>query len=135
MGFLLPTTFFFVNLMLLGIVVWAVRPLSRGRRPWPQAPVMLPRRVRLAVEIVFGLVNPVLYLSILAPALPELGSGAGGRLVPLTASAWILLAAFWAVRIFGAALNPGSRAVRAGVRTLIAPALLDAESNLAQCAP
>jgi hypothetical protein len=80
------------------------------------------RWLRLAVEIVFGLINPVLYLAILTPSLPGLRSDAGWWLA-LTTSAWILLTAFWTLRIFGATLDQRSRSVRAGVRTLLVAAL------------
>ena len=86
-------------------------------------PVLLRRWVRLALEIAFGLLNPVLYLAILTPALPDLRSAKGWWLVPLTTSAWILMAAFWALRVFGAVLDPRSRRVRAGIRTLLVAAL------------
>jgi hypothetical protein len=123
MVFLAPTTIFFANLVLLGAVVWAVASHARGYGPWPKVPGFLRRWVRLAVETAFGLINPVLYLAILAPALPELRSGAGFWLVPLTTGAWILLAAFWALRVFGGALDPCSRVVGAGIRTLLVAAL------------
>jgi hypothetical protein len=74
------------------------------------------------------LINPVIYLAILTPALPDLSfpglvPDAQLRLAPLTAGAWILLGAFWTLRIFGAALDPRSRAVRVGVRALLLAAL------------
>jgi hypothetical protein len=122
--FLLIPAFIFAYLVLLAAVVWAAASHARGRQPWPYAPAFLRRWGRLAVEIAFGLINPVLYLAILTPSLPafsfpDLRAGAPWWLAPLTASAWILLAAFWALRIFGAALDPRSRSVRAAVRTLL----------------
>ena len=126
--FLLIPAFLFADLLLLAAVVWAVAGHSRGRQPWPNAPAFARRWVRLALEIAFGLINPVLYLAILNPLLPALSfpalrSGAEWWLAPLTTSAWILLAAFWTLRLFGAALDPRSRAVRAGVRTLLLASL------------
>jgi len=127
MAFLLVPAFFFADLALLAAVVWAAASHSRGRQPWPNLPPFARRWGRLAVEIAFGLINPVLYLAILTPSLPDLSfpdlrSDAPWWLA-LTASAWILLAAFWTLRIFGAALDPRSRPVRAGVRTLLVAAL------------
>ena len=34
-GILLTTMYFFVNVVILGAVVWAVVWHARGRRPWP----------------------------------------------------------------------------------------------------
>lgn len=121
--FLLIPAFFFADLLLLGAVVWSVAGRARGRPAWPKAPVFLRRWGRLAVEIMFGLVNPVLYLAILNVALPMNRPGAEWWLAPLTTSAWILLTAFWSLRICGAAFDPGSRAVRVGVRALLLASL------------
>jgi hypothetical protein len=127
LAFLLVPAFFFVHLALLGAVVWAAVSHSRGRQPWPNLPPFARRWGRLAVEIAFGLINPVLYLAILTPSLPDLSfpplrSDAQWWLA-LTASAWILLVAFWSLRMFGAALDLRSRPVRAGVRTLLVASL------------
>src|SRR5262249_12690818 len=110
-------------------VVWDVAGHARGLRPWPQMPASLRRWGRLAVEIAFGLINPVIYLAVLNPALPNLSFP--GLLLdsrwwgaPLTAGAWILLAAFWTLRIFGAALNPRSSAARIVVRALLLASLV-----------
>ena len=120
---LVIASFFWATPALFGVVVWLVASHSRGHQPWPKMPVVMRRWARLAVETSFGLINPVLYLAILAPSLPELRSVAGWWPAPLTACAWILLAAFWALRIFGAALDPRSRTVRAGIGALLAAAL------------
>ncbi len=120
---LLIPAIFFLDLALLGAVLWMAGSHARGRRPWPGVPERWRRPVRLALEIVFGLINPLLYLAILMPALPPLRSGADWWLAPLQACAWILLAAFWGVRLFGSALDAESRGVRAGVRLLLAAAI------------
>jgi hypothetical protein len=125
---LLIPAFLFADLLLLAAVVWAVAGHSRGRQPWPYLPAFARQWGRLALEIAFGLINPVLYLAILTPSLPafsfpDLRSGAKWWLVPLTTGAWILLMAFWTLRIFGAALDTRSRSVRAGVRTLLLASL------------
>jgi hypothetical protein len=121
--FLLIPAFFFADLLLLAAVVWSVAGRARGRQAWPRVPVILRRWGRLAVEIMFGLVNPVLYLAILTVALPLNRPGAEWWLAPLTTSAWVLLTAFWTLRICGAAFDPGSRAVRVGVRALLLASL------------
>jgi hypothetical protein len=66
----------------------------------------------------------VLYLAVLTPSLPALRPGGEWWVAPLAATAWMLLALFWAVRIAGAALPASSRAVVIGVRGLLAAALL-----------
>ena len=76
MVFLLIPSVFFVNVPLLAAVVWAAASHSRGRQPWPYVPASMRRWIRLAVEIAFGLINPVLYLAILTPSLPGLRSNA-----------------------------------------------------------
>jgi hypothetical protein len=119
MAFLLIPSVFFVNLALLAAVIWTAASHSRGRQPWPSVPAFMRRWVRLALEIGFGLINPVLYLAIFKPALSTLRSGADWWLVPLTTIAWILLTVFWTMRVFGAAFDPRSRALRAGVRALL----------------
>jgi hypothetical protein len=108
--FLLLPAFFFIDLLLLAAVVRVAAGRSRKRQPWAYVPVSVRRRIRLAVELAFGLIHPVLYLAILAPSLPGLRSGAEWWRAPLQASAWILLTAFWSLRMFGAALDPRSRA-------------------------
>jgi hypothetical protein len=122
--FLAIPTFFFVDLLLLGAVIWGVAAHARGRLPWPYLPAFLHRWGRLAVELAFGLINPVLYLAILNSSLPDLSfpglqPTSQWWVAPLTASAWLLLTAFWALRVFGAALDPRSRALRIAVRTLL----------------
>lgn len=119
---LLVPAFLFAHLVLLVAVIWAVAQHSRGRQPWPYVPAVVRRWARLAVEIAFGLINPVLYLAILSPSLPGLRSDAKW-IAPLTIGAWILLTAFWTLRLFGAALDPRSRAVRASVLTLLVTTL------------
>src|SRR5262245_16884257 len=122
--FLLIPAFFFADLALLAAMVWAVARRALGREPWSCAPTSLRRWGRLAVEIAFGLVNPVIYLAVLNTALPDLSFP--GLLpdshwwsAPLTFIAWILLTSFWTLRIFGAALDPRSRAARVGARALL----------------
>jgi hypothetical protein len=126
--FLLIPMVFFADLALLAAVVWAVAGRALGREPWSRAPTFLRRWGRLAVEIAFGLVNPVIYLAVLNTALPDLSFPG---LLPdshwwsasLTFIAWILLTAFWTLRVFGAALDPRSRAARIGVRALLLASL------------
>ncbi len=122
-AFLAIPAVFFADLLLLAAVVWAVAGHARRRQAWPKMPAFLRRWGRLAVEIVFGLLNPVLYLAIFTTALPLNRPGTEWRLAPLTTSAWILLTAIWALRLCGAAFNPRSRAVRVVVRTLLLASL------------
>ncbi|MGH9850572.1 MAG: hypothetical protein ACREBD_12095 [Blastocatellia bacterium] len=125
-AFLAIPAVFFADLLLLAVVIWAVAGHARGRQPWPRVPAFLRRWGRLAVEIVFGLLNPVLYLAILATALPLQPHSMAGTewlFAPLTASAWILLVAFWTLRLCGAAFDPRSRAVRVGARALLLASL------------
>ena len=77
MAFLAPATCFFLNFGLLGVAVWAVVSHYRGHEPWPRVRAILRRWARLVVEIAFGLLNPVLYLAIVTPSLPELRPTAG----------------------------------------------------------
>jgi hypothetical protein len=122
-AFLAIPAVFFVDFLLLAAVVWAVAGHARGRRPWPRVPAFLRRWGRLAVEIVFGLLNPVLYLAVFTAALPLNRPGAEWLITPLTTCAWILLAAIWALRLCGAAFDPRSRALRVGVRALLLASL------------
>ena len=122
--FLLIPAFTFADVLLLAAVVWATVSHSRGRQPWPYVPAFVRRWLRLAVEIAFGLINPVLYLAILTPSLPLWRSGWEWWLAPLTVTAWILLVMFWTLRIVGSTLDHRSPTVRAGVRTLLVAALV-----------
>ena len=123
MVFLLIPAATFADVLVLAAAVWATVSHSRGRQPWPYIPAFMRRWLRLAVEIAFGLINPVLYLAILTPSLPLWRSGWEWWLAPLTATAWILLMMFWTLRIFGSTLDPRSPTVRAGVRALLVAAL------------
>ncbi len=113
----------FIHVLLLAAVTWAVAWRARGRQPWPFLPAFARRWGRLAVEVPFGLINPVIYLVVLSATLPLRPSGAEWWLEPLRALAWILLVLFWSFRLFGAALSPGSRLARTGVRTLLMASL------------
>ncbi len=121
--FLLIPAVLFADFLLLGVVVWAVAGHARGRRPWPNAPAYLRRSVRLGVEVVFGLLNPALYLAIFTTALPLNPPGREWWLAPLTLSAWILLLSFWTMRICGGAFDPRSRGLRIGARALLLASL------------
>jgi hypothetical protein len=117
--FLLVTTFLFANVAVLGAAVWALVAHARGRTPWPWLPAGLRREFRLAVELAFGFINPVLYLLVLQPFIPELRASGGAWHGVLTAGAWVLLTAFWAVRLFGAAVEPGGPRRRRTVLALL----------------
>jgi hypothetical protein len=117
LAFLLFPVVTFANVGVLAAVAWAVRRHAAGRRPWPWLPAIVRRPGRLALEIAFGLVNPLIYLAVLAPSLPFLQLG-GWWLGPLMTTAWTLLIAFWSVRLLGAAV-PQSRPARAAVVALL----------------
>jgi len=110
MLFLVFPSVLFAYVPLLAAFIWVVcwrKPNFPLRWGW------------LAMEIVFGLINPAIYLAILTPTILSQGSAAQWWRAPLEAGAWILLAAFWSVRIFGKALDSRSIAVRVGVRGLL----------------
>ncbi len=111
--------FVFVHLGMLLAVMWAVVSHSRGQQPWPRVPLLVRRCVRLTVEIAFGLINPLLYLAIITPSIPTMRSEAEWWFGPLTLFAWILLVAFWTLRIFGSALDQRSRYAQVVVRSLL----------------
>jgi hypothetical protein len=117
--FLLIPSAVFLYLLLLAAIVWAAAAHARDRQPWPWVPVFVRRPVRLAVEITFGLVNPVLYLAILTPSMAPLRSGPEWWVTLLHGSAWFLLTAVWMLRLFGSALDTRRRGTRAGVRVLL----------------
>jgi hypothetical protein len=116
---LLFMTMFGVNVALTAAAAWAVLERARGRVPWPSLPPALGRRMRLAVEVVFGLANPILYLAVLAPSLPALQAAGDPWRALLTATASVLLTAFWGMRIIGPALRPRSPAVAASIQALL----------------
>jgi hypothetical protein len=127
-GFLLIPAFCFAHLGLLFAVTWGLWRRARGRRAWPYLPERVRRSGRLAIELCFGLLNPVLYLAVLTPALPDfsfpsLRPEGQAWFAALTASAWLLLFAFWLARVVGSALDPGRPAIRAGIRVLLGAAL------------
>ncbi len=121
---LLILSFTFVNLALLALAIWAIPGRAHGQQSRSYAPAFARRWAWLTLEIAFGLLNPVLYLAILAPALPGLRPEGGWWLTPLAIGAWILLAAFWTLRLLGGALDGRSRGVRAGVQALLLTSLL-----------
>jgi len=120
--FLLVTTSLFANVAVLGAAVWALVAHARGQSPWPWLPAGARRGVRLAVEVAFGLINPVVYLSVLQPSLPDVRAGAGEWHAILTAGAWALLAACWGLRLFGAALGTRERVRRVVVLAVLGSA-------------
>jgi hypothetical protein len=125
--FLLIPAVFFGDLLLLAVVVWVVIGHARGRQVWPKAPALLRRSGRITVEVIFGLLNPVLYLGVFTAALPLHPSSVAGTewwFAPLTTCAWVLLTAFWMWRLCGAAFDPRARAVRMGLRALLIASLI-----------
>lgn len=95
---LLFGSFFLVHLCLLAAAVWTLA----CRR-------LVPHPLRLAVDLIYGLFHPALYLAVLSSSLPLLCPGLHAWSLVLHALAWLLLAAFWILRLFGSAA-PLSRA-------------------------
>ena len=123
--FLLIPALTFVYVGLLGFVVATVISRARGREPWRSVPVWIRRWVRLGMEIVFGLINPLLYLVVFAASLPSMRRDAEQWwLAPLLTAAWVLLTAFWTMRLFGSALERRWRTVRPVVLVLLGSACL-----------
>lgn len=121
---LLVLSYSYAGVLLLWAAIWTAVSHAHGRRPWPWLPFRVRRGLRVAAEIAFGLINPAIYLLVLDPALPGLQANAGALRPTLRAGAWLLLAAFWLLRITGASLDARSHAARAGVRTLLTAALV-----------
>jgi len=121
---LLALSFTFATLVLLGAAAWMVAAHRRGVSAFPWLSPGTRRVGRLAVEVAFGLINPVLYLAVLDPAFPGLRTDSSAWHAALTSGAWLLLAAFWALRVAGASCDLRSRRVRVGVRALLAAALI-----------
>ncbi len=113
----------FAYVPVLAAAVWTVIWHARGQQPWPRVPAGVRRWARLALEIMVGLINPLLYLAILVPSIPALQFGSPWWLAPLMTTAWVLLTMFWMLRMFGAAVDLRSRAGRAVVQTLLVAAL------------
>lgn len=125
---LLFSTMLFGNWLLLAVVAWSVVSKARERQPWLKIPPSFRRWVsrwgRLGIELYFGLLNPVLYLTMVGASLPWLRPAEmEWWLAPLYALACLLLAAIWGWRVGGAAFNPTSRPARIGLRALLLVAL------------
>ena len=123
--FLLLPALTFAYVGLLGFVVATVITRARGREAWRSVPVWTRRSARLGIEIVFGLINPLLYLVVLAASLPSMRRDAEQWwMPPLLTAAWILLTAFWTMRLFGGTLERRWRTVRLVVLALLGSACL-----------
>ena len=105
----------FAYVPVLAVSAWVAVAHARGRRPFPAVTPHGRRWVRMVTEVAFGLVNPVIYLIILSPAVIR-RQDHDWR---LAAVAWVLLAAFWVTRLGGAAFDRGSPRTRAVVRGLL----------------
>jgi hypothetical protein len=125
--FLVAPTILFLNVIVLLVVLRVVYSHGVGRRPWPPFSARVRKAGRLFVEVVFALINPVLYLTVLFTAMPDLARTTQGwpawSVSVLTASAWVLLIAFWLFRVFGGVLNQDSPRVRLGLRAMFVMAL------------
>lgn len=121
--FLMISTALFGNWLLLAAVTWGVVGNAWGRQPWAKLPLSLrhwaSRWGRLGIEAYYGLLNPVLYLTIINAALPLRRPEMEWWYAPLHVLAGGLLVVIWGWRVCGAAFNPASRAARNGLRTLL----------------
>jgi hypothetical protein len=112
----------FLHVALLGALVWTAVVRARGGQLWQFVPAAARGWARLVLELTFGLVNPIIYLAILTPSFSWLQSDAAW-FVALTMLAWVLLAAFWILRLFGSAVRLDVRAAVIGVRAMLVLAL------------
>jgi len=115
--------FLFIDFLVLGALLWSLKKRAEGSQPWTKVPVAVQQCGRLATEVYFGLLNPVLYLAILTsgPGMLRLRTdwALGSWIGPLHTGAAALLLAVWGWRIYGAAFHPSSAAARAGLRILL----------------
>jgi hypothetical protein len=113
----------FIDMLVLAALIWSLVKRARGREPWSKVPVAVQQSGRLAAEVYFGLLNPVLYLAILTsgPGMLRLrtDSALGGWIGPLHTGAAGLLVAVWGWRLYGSAFRPGSQAARGVLRMLL----------------
>jgi hypothetical protein len=121
-AFLVLPMLSFLYVILLAALVWSASAQVRGRQAWAPVPAGLRKWTRLILELTFGLINPIIYLAVLTPSFPWLQSDAAW-FVPLTTAAWILLASFWILRLFGSAIRPQSRTILILVRAMLVLAL------------
>ncbi|MFN0110287.1 MAG: hypothetical protein ACKVZH_15635 [Blastocatellia bacterium] len=117
------STVFFGQWLLLAAVTWGVVSNARGRQSFAKVPPTVRRWGRFGIEVVFGLFNPVLYLTILNAALPLRRPEMEWWFAPLHALACVLLVAIWGWRFGGAAFKPASRVARIGLRVLLLASL------------
>jgi hypothetical protein len=112
-----------IDLMVLAALMWSLKKRAMGSQPWTRVPVAVQQGGRLAAEVYFGLLNPVLYLAILSagPGMLRLRTdwALGGWIGPMHTGAAALLVVGWGWRLFGAAFRPGPAAARAGLRLLL----------------
>lgn len=90
------------------LLVTALLARQRPRTPWTFVPL-------LALELYYGLFNPVAYLTILARSSGEAELVPNVSRSPLDAVAWLALLAFWTLRLLPLAERPRRRLARVGV--------------------
>lgn len=117
------STVFFGQWLLLAAVTWGVVSNTRGRQSFAKVPPTVRRWGRLGIEVIFGLFNPVLYLTILSAALPLRRPEMEWWFAPLHALACVLLIAIWGWRVGGAGFKPASSAARIGLCALLLASL------------
>lgn len=115
--------FLLVDVLALVALTWSMAQRAKGNQPWARVPVAVQRSGRLAVEVYFGLLNPVLYLAVLSsgPGMLRLRTdwALGEWIGPLQVAAVALLGTVWGWRLYGTAFWPGSAAARAALRWVL----------------
>ncbi|MBM3754446.1 MAG: hypothetical protein FJW38_10760 [Acidobacteria bacterium] len=117
-----------VDWLVLAGLAWGQAKRAKGVEPWTRVPAAMQRRVRLAVELYFGLFSPVLYLAILTswPGMQRLRTdwAFATWIGPLHVVAAVTLLAAWAWRLYGAAFRPETKLARGAPRLLLCLSLV-----------
>lgn len=117
---LLFSKIFLFDLLVLVGLTWSLVKRANGVQPFARIPVAVQQRGRLAVEVYFGLMNPVLYLAVLTSRSAMAQHEAAWPWIgPLYQAAAGLLVAVWGWRLYGAAFRLESKKARAGMRVLL----------------
>ncbi|MBM3788026.1 MAG: hypothetical protein FJW30_27080 [Acidobacteria bacterium] len=116
---LFSKVFLFDLLVLVGLT-WSLVKRSKGVQPWKRIPVAVQQRGRLAVEVYFGLLNPVLYLAVLTSGPEMMRLQTEWQLIgPLYRVAAGLLVVVWGWRLYGAGFGLTSSRTRTVLRGLL----------------
>lgn len=124
--FLLMPLLTFGHLVMLGLVGYAAWARAGGRRAWPWLPLGLRRAARVGVEMVYGFVNPLIYLAVLTSSMPGLVPRDGWSRA-LVAVGWVCFVVIWGVRLLGRSIgrpfDEDAPGVRRAVRLLLMASL------------